>query len=129
MARLPMIGGLWRKLAGNPKRIERFVKFAIVGTIGAVVDFTVLNIMKIVFEGSGFGEGWDVSMSARQIQCSRTQQLYLESPVDLSRVAGTSVGHSVAAVHHCQHHRACDKHSDTDRHGPVSAAEHPSRAR
>ncbi len=68
MARLPLIGRLWRKFAGNPKRIERFVKFAIVGTIGAVVDFTVLNIMKLVFEAIGLGEGWDLSMSTRQIQ-------------------------------------------------------------
>jgi putative flippase GtrA len=65
---LPVVGRPWKSLVENPKRIERFVKFAIVGTIGALVDFTVLNILKLVFEGIGFAEGWDVSMSTRQIQ-------------------------------------------------------------
>ena len=68
MARLPLVGGLWDGLARNPKRIERFVKFAIVGTIGAVVDFAVLNVMKLVFESVGLGETWNVSASPRQIQ-------------------------------------------------------------
>ena len=68
MARLPLVGGLWDSLVGNPKKIERFLKFAIVGTIGAVVDFVVLNIMKLVFESIGLGETWNVSVSPRQIQ-------------------------------------------------------------
>jgi putative flippase GtrA len=68
MTGLPLIGRFWESLVSNPKRIERFVKFAIVGTIGAVVDFTVFNIMKLVFEVVGLGEGWNVSASARQIQ-------------------------------------------------------------
>lgn len=32
----------------NRKEVERFVKFAIVGTIGAVVDFGVLNILVLL---------------------------------------------------------------------------------
>ena len=68
MTGLPLVGRLWEGLVSNPKRIERFVKFAIVGTIGAVVDFTVFNIMVLVFEAVGLGEGWNVSASARQIQ-------------------------------------------------------------
>jgi putative flippase GtrA len=69
MAHLPLVGGPWKSLVNNPKRIERFIKFAIVGTVGAVVDFTVLNIMKLVFETAGFAEGWgDTSASTRQIQ-------------------------------------------------------------
>ena len=68
MTGLPLVGRLWEGLVGNPKRIERFVKFAIVGTIGAVVDFTVFNIMVLVFEAVGLGEGWNVSVSVRQIQ-------------------------------------------------------------
>jgi putative flippase GtrA len=68
MTDLPLVGRLWEGLVSNPKRIERFVKFAIVGTIGAVVDFTVFNVMKLVFETVGFGEGWNISASARQIQ-------------------------------------------------------------
>ena len=68
MIGVPLVGGLWDGLVGNPKRIERFIKFAIVGTIGAVVDFAVLNVMKLVFESVGLGETWDTSMSTRQIQ-------------------------------------------------------------
>lgn len=68
MTGLPLIGRLWEGLVSNPKRIERFVKFAIVGTIGAVVDFAVLNVMKLVFEAAGLGEGWNLSASSRQIQ-------------------------------------------------------------
>ena len=41
----------------KPKELERFIKFAIVGAIGAVVDFLVLNVMKIVFERMGLGVG------------------------------------------------------------------------
>lgn len=62
------MGSFWKKLLENPKRIERFIKFAIVGTIGAVVDFIVLNIMKIAFEAIGLGEGWSVVMAPHQIQ-------------------------------------------------------------
>ena len=68
MAGLPLVGRPWKSLVASPKRIERFIKFAIVGTIGAMVDFTVLNILKLVFEAVGFAEGWDIAMSTRQIQ-------------------------------------------------------------
>ncbi|HBY95042.1 MAG: GtrA family protein [Ardenticatenaceae bacterium] len=36
----------------NRKEVERFIKFAIVGTIGMVVDFTVLNLL-VLFGGLG----------------------------------------------------------------------------
>lgn len=62
------MGGLWHRAMRNPKEVKRFLKFAIVGTIGAVVDFLILNIMKLVFEAVGLGEGWGVSMPAHQIQ-------------------------------------------------------------
>jgi len=52
----------------NPKEVERFIKFAIVGAFGAVVDFTVLNIMKVVFENMGLGVGWDIGLDPHQIQ-------------------------------------------------------------
>lgn len=68
MATLPWVGSIWIKLLENPKRIERFIKFAIVGAIGAVVDFVVLNIMKIAFEAIDLGEGWGVAMAPHQIQ-------------------------------------------------------------
>jgi putative flippase GtrA len=65
---MPVIGRYWGDLLSKPKRIERFVKFAIVGAVGAVVDFVLLNIMKIVFESVGLGVGWTVSMEPHQIQ-------------------------------------------------------------
>ena len=52
----------------SAKEVERFIKFAIVGAIGAVVDFTVLNIMKMVFENIGLGVGWDIALEPHQIQ-------------------------------------------------------------
>jgi len=48
---------MWGRLAKNPKELERFIKFAIVGISGGVVDFTILNIMKWVFERAGLGIG------------------------------------------------------------------------
>jgi putative flippase GtrA len=68
VAGLPLLGRLWSGLLENPKRLERFIKFAIVGIIGAVVDFIVLNIMKTVFEAIGLGVGWNVSLEPHQIQ-------------------------------------------------------------
>lgn len=68
VAGLPLIGGIWTRLLENPKELERFIKFSIVGVIGAVVDFTVLNIMKRVFETVGLGVGWDVALEPHQIQ-------------------------------------------------------------
>lgn len=68
LAALPVVGGVWARLVENPKELERFVKFAIVGAIGAVVDFTVLNIMKRLFELMGLGVGWNVGLEPHQIQ-------------------------------------------------------------
>jgi putative flippase GtrA len=68
VAGLPVVGRVWLKFLDKPKELERFVKFAIVGTIGAVVDFIVLNIMKWLFESIGLGVGWSVSMEPHQIQ-------------------------------------------------------------
>ncbi len=68
VAALPVVGGVWARLSENPKELGRFVKFAIVGAIGAVVDFMVLNIMKRLFEAIGLGVGWDVALEPHQIQ-------------------------------------------------------------
>lgn len=68
VAGLPLVGRLWSRLLQNPKRIERFLKFAIVGVIGAVVDFVVLNIMKMLFEYIELGVGWNVPLEPHQIQ-------------------------------------------------------------
>ena len=37
----------------NPKEFRRFVKFAIVGAVGAIIDFGLLNLLRGVF-------GWDL---------------------------------------------------------------------
>ncbi|MCB0194586.1 MAG: GtrA family protein [Anaerolineae bacterium] len=37
----------------NPKEVRRFVKFGIVGVLGAAIDFALLNILRGVF-------GWDL---------------------------------------------------------------------
>jgi putative flippase GtrA len=68
VAALPLVGGLWTRLLSNPKELERFVKFAIVGIIGFVVDMSVFNIMKYVFETIGLAETWNMAMETRQIQ-------------------------------------------------------------
>ena len=63
-----MIARIATHTSVNPKELERFIKFAIVGAIGAVVDFTVLNIMKILFEHIGLGVGWQIGLDPQQIQ-------------------------------------------------------------
>jgi len=41
----------------HPKEFTRFIKFAIVGAIGAVIDFTLLNVSLYVIENS---LGWNL---------------------------------------------------------------------
>ena len=67
-AQLPLVGPVWSKMLKRPKELERFVKFALVGILGMVVDFAVLNVMKLVFEGMGLGEGMKVDLQAHEIQ-------------------------------------------------------------
>ncbi len=47
LLRLPIINR--SPLAGRPKEVERFLKFATVGALGMVVDLTVLNVLHKVF--------------------------------------------------------------------------------
>lgn len=68
LASLPLVGGAWRRLASNPKELERFIKFAIVGLSGGVVDFAILNIMKLLFEQAGLGVGMSGPLNPHQIQ-------------------------------------------------------------
>jgi putative flippase GtrA len=68
MAALPLVGGMWTRLMSNPKELERFAKFAVVGIIGFIVDMTVFNVMKYVFESIGLAEGWNLATDPRQIQ-------------------------------------------------------------
>lgn len=41
----PIIKRIARRFGDKGKEVERFLKFAIVGTIGAIVDFATLNIL------------------------------------------------------------------------------------
>ncbi len=56
------------RLRRNPTELKRFLKFSLVGAFGAVVDFTVFNIMKRVFEAVGLGVAWNIALPPRQIQ-------------------------------------------------------------
>ena len=66
--RLPLVGTVWGRLLQKPKELVRFIKFAIVGLSGMVVDFTVLNIMMRLLERADFGSGWGVPFEQHQIQ-------------------------------------------------------------
>ena len=48
-----MLDNLTNIYQSNPKEFHRFVKFSIVGATGAVIDFTLLNLMRGFF-------GWDI---------------------------------------------------------------------
>jgi putative flippase GtrA len=50
--RNPLLARLFDLVYNNSKEVDRFVKFAIVGTIGALVDFSILNLMHKVFNWS-----------------------------------------------------------------------------
>jgi putative flippase GtrA len=65
---LPLLGGLWARLVKSPRELERFLKFAVVGTIGAAVDFTVLNLLKLWFEAVDLGVGWSIGFPVHEIQ-------------------------------------------------------------
>jgi putative flippase GtrA len=41
-----LIDNLTNVYQNNPKEFRRFVKFAVVGAIGAIIDFTLLNLLK-----------------------------------------------------------------------------------
>ena len=49
LARVGFIGRACVRLAGNAYELVRFIKFALVGTLGAVIDFGVLNILVLSF--------------------------------------------------------------------------------
>jgi putative flippase GtrA len=67
-AGLPVVGKIWGRMLERPKELERFIKFALVGVLGMVVDFVVLNIMKGAFETMGLGVGWDFPLSPHEVQ-------------------------------------------------------------
>ncbi|MBI1879940.1 MAG: GtrA family protein [Chloroflexi bacterium] len=48
-----MIESITNIYQSRPKEFNRFAKFAIVGTLGAIIDFGLLNLMRGVF-------GWDL---------------------------------------------------------------------
>lgn len=81
LASLPLVGGIWKKLVSSPKELERFIKFAIVGIIGGVVDFTILNLMKSVFERAGLGVGAGGPLDPHQIQLAAANAISFSAAV------------------------------------------------
>ena len=51
-----MVDTLRTKIASNSKELTRFLRFAVVGTIGAVVDFGILYLLHAVL-------GWHLALS------------------------------------------------------------------
>lgn len=51
-----MVDALRTRIASNSKELTRFLKFAVVGTIGAVVDFGILYLLHAVL-------GWHLALS------------------------------------------------------------------
>jgi putative flippase GtrA len=45
----------------HPKELNRFIKFAIVGAIGAVIDFALLNLLDNFFIASGIFDPWSAA--------------------------------------------------------------------
>lgn len=68
LGRLPVLGRLYTKFREHPTELVRFLKFSVVGAFGAVVDFTLLNLMKSVFEHVSLGVGWSSVVPPHQIQ-------------------------------------------------------------
>lgn len=81
VAGLPLVGGIWTRLVENPKELERFAKWTIVGVIGAAVDFAVLNIMKRFFEATGLGVGWNVPLEPHHIQLALANAISFSAAV------------------------------------------------
>ncbi|MSP14980.1 MAG: GtrA family protein [Chloroflexi bacterium] len=42
---LPLVSHLLQRTGIPPREVSRFIKFGLVGTVGAVVDFTILNLL------------------------------------------------------------------------------------
>lgn len=81
LAKVPVLGSLLERAQSNPKEVERFLKFAAVGALGAVVDFAVLNIMKRVFEAVGLGVDWLGPVNARQLQLAAANTISFTAAV------------------------------------------------
>ena len=81
LSELPLLGPAWCRLVKSPKELGRFCKFGIVGAVGAVVDFVVLNIMKLLFEGIGFGVGWFAVVEPDVIQLAAANTISFSAAV------------------------------------------------
>ena len=81
LAKVPVLGPWLDRVRKNPKEFERFLKFAAVGALGAVVDFAVLNIMKRIFEAVGLGVGLVGPVDARQLQLAAANTISFTAAV------------------------------------------------
>jgi putative flippase GtrA len=68
ISRLPLLGTIWSQVVARPREVQRFLKFAAVGALGAMVDFALLNLMKSLFEALGLGMGWRITIDPHQVQ-------------------------------------------------------------
>jgi len=60
-------GAPFRLLIANRKEVERFLKFSVVGSIGAGVDFGTLNVLILLV---GLGKAWANTCSFSAAVCS-----------------------------------------------------------
>jgi putative flippase GtrA len=63
----PRWGRLLSPVIVSRKEVERFLRFSVVGTIGAVVDFGVLNLLILLF---GLAKVWANTCSFSAAVCS-----------------------------------------------------------
>ena len=49
LCKIGLVDRIVSKASGNPREVVRFVKFGMVGAIGALVDFAALNLLVLAF--------------------------------------------------------------------------------
>ncbi len=91
-------------LLNNVKERERFLKFAAVGVIGAVIDFGVMNLLT---QAGGMSL---VIAGTISFICAVIQQFYLEPLLDVSRFALTSPRPATGHVLYSQYRRGRHPH-------------------
>jgi len=77
----PIPGTVGHWVWSHSKELRRFLRFGVVGIIGSVVDFAVLNLMKLVFESAGLGVGWSQRISPHQVQLAAANTISFAAAV------------------------------------------------
>lgn len=60
LCRVPAFRRVIRRLSRNPAEVVHFIKFAMVGTLGAIIDFAILNLFILVV---GWPKVWSNTIS------------------------------------------------------------------